>query len=586
MGVASQEEILYIIGMRQENIKANNKISQLELEKVLKIAKNFAMSEAIFEPAGEDFGDLSFILKDPTGWGRTEGCPLHVPLFYNENQSYKKPEKKKNKDPELKYKALSEILHAGRTNNEGILSAVNQFMKTKSVLMYKKDGAIIAFEGNAKGTKRYAQKQMYRVAQHARVASKLKPYTMFLTLTQKVEVGKQDIVKQWQSFGEHVKLLCDLLQRKYSIEYERVAESTNNGYRHEHIVLHFDQEPCKMFTRKFKNSEEVFGGELRAFIKSHWTLGMSKLEISSKRSPIGYLLKYIGKCAYSDFSKILKQEAPLSKEQRKQLLTIFCSIIAKVRQCNMSEISKDLLEEEEEEKSVARSGLKNSNSSVASVASEASGLDTLSINFKLPCQNLLRFFNYNKFKDETKGEIEDFDALPQSIKEKTYKKGKCNGCSGCIITHILNELQNHNDEWFHPTKEHANRKEVDTDKTAKNIKEKMEQGNYNPDELVEDLANLAWNKETSEENNICSISNNVVECRKASKLETHYFDNLDERAQPFVALSQHLSYTAFVEIPQAPIDWEDVRDNWFDEEIFMQSGHWQGATESELHKVI
>lgn len=90
---------------------------------------------------------------------------------------------------------------------------------------------------------------------------------MFLTLTQRVEVGKQDIVKQWRSFGENVKLLCDLLQRKYSIEYERVAEATNNGYRHEHIVLHFDKEPCKMFTRSLKTQSWFLVESCAALLK-------------------------------------------------------------------------------------------------------------------------------------------------------------------------------------------------------------------------------------------------------------------------------------------------------------------------------
>lgn len=40
----------------------------------------------------------------------------------------------------------------------------------------------------------------------------------------------------------------------------------------------------------------------------------------------------------------------------------------------------------------------------------------------MPCQNLLRFLNYKKFKEETGGEIADFDALEQENKEKSIKE--------------------------------------------------------------------------------------------------------------------------------------------------------------------
>lgn len=563
---------------KQDKNNVKKELSQEQINELLTTVKNFAMTDAIFEPSSEEYEHLPLLLKDPTGWGRTEGCPLAIPLFYNENQNYKKPNRGKNKDPEQKYEFLSEQLHNGKTYDWAILTAVKRFIKTQSVLLYKKDNAIVAFEGNAKGTKRYAQKQMYRVAQHARIAKKTKPYTMFLTLTQRVEVGKQDIVKQWQSFGENVKLLCDLLQRKYSIEYERVAEATNNGYRHEHIVLHFDKEPCKMFTRKFKNSELVFGGELRSFIKNHWTLGTSKLEISSKRSPIGYLLKYIGKCAYTDFSEIAKQETPLTKEQRKQLLTIFCSIIAKVRQCNLSEIPGELFEEEEEEDNPQQNALKNSNNAVAQHAPGGRGLDTLSINFKMPCQNLLRFLNYTKFKEETGGEIADFDALEQENKEKIYKRGKCNGCSGCIITHILNEIQNGNDDWFYKTKERAAKKEIDVEKTVNNIEKKLDNGANAVDLIVEELAVEKWKNEENNENNTCTTAKSMIEYKQEENHKANYLNDYDERAKPFVATIDVLRNTAFWEPQQSEVNWVKAEWAWRDEYKQVNS-QWSGAKE-------
>ena len=135
---------------KQGNVNAKKELSQEQINELLTTVKNFAMTDAIFEPSSEEYEHLPLLLKDPTGWGRTEGCPLAIPLFYNENRDYKKPNRGKNKNPEQKYEFLSEQLHQGKTYDWAILTAVKRFIKTQSVLLYKKDNAIIAFEGNAK----------------------------------------------------------------------------------------------------------------------------------------------------------------------------------------------------------------------------------------------------------------------------------------------------------------------------------------------------------------------------------------------------------------------------------------------------
>ena len=237
------------------------------------------------------------------------------------------------------------------------------------------------------------------------------------------------------------------------------------------------------------------------------------------------------------------------------------------------------MEEEEEEEDSQQNALKNSNNAVAQHAPGGRGLDTPSINFKMPCQNLLRFLNYKKFKEETGGEIADFDALEQENKEKIYKRGKCNGCSGCIITHILNEIQNGNDEWFYKTKERAAKKEIDVEKTVSNIEKKLDNGASTVDLIVEELAVEKWKNEENNKNNACTTANNVIEYKQEENHKANYLNNYDERAKPFVATIDVLRDTAFWEPPQSEIDWAKVEWNWRDEFKQVKS-RWTGAKET------
>lgn len=462
-------------------------------------------------------------LKDPSGKGFTPNCPLHIPKFYNENPDIKERTRSKNHDPEKIYEWLADRLRAGKTDNWAILLAIKAFLKRQLILFKKEGNVITAFEGNAKGSKRYAQKQMARVHEHATLATKIKPYTMFLTLTQRVEVGKQDIIFQWQSFNACVETFLDNLQKKYKVEYERVAEATNNGYRHEHIVLHFKKEPCKLITRKHKNSEEVVGGEIRAFIKRNWHLGTSKLEISKKRSPVNYLLKYIGKCAYTDLGAIVKQEKELSKEQRKQLLTIFCSIIAKCRQCNLSQLPEDALASSAECAMSAQTS-----------ACVAGGLDTPSINSDLPCASIIRFMNYKAFQTVSGGELKDFDTFTQAKKEDLYQNGGCFGCTGCIMTHLLNEIKTHNDPWFHKDVQIEKINQIiSKQKTEKAIEEETTLPDWvtNPEEVA--LDNVMTKYELKQKIITNTPTDNVYLNSKEVK-HNEYYSKYDYRVVPFM----------------------------------------------------
>ena len=516
---------LFDIVQNNTNMKNNtNKkdISQLQITYLF--SQLLEMSKSLL-PFGYNPKDENepVKLKDPTGKGFTPNCPFHIPKFYNENPNIKERTRGKNHDPEKIYEYLADRLRTGKTDNWAILLAIKAFLKRQLVLFKKENNVITAFEGNAKGSKRYAQKQMARVHEHATIATKLKPYTMFLTLTQRVEVGKQDIISQWKSFNAYLETFLDNLQKKYNVEYERVAEATNNGYRHEHIVLHFTKKPCKLITRKHKNSEEVVGGEIRAFIKRNWHLGTSKLEISKKRSPINYLLKYIGKCAYTDLGAILKQEKELSKEQRKQLLTIFCSIIAKCRQCNLSQLPKN------EQTSSAECAM-----SAQTIALEEGGLDTPSINSDLPCASIIRFMNYKVFQKASEGELKDFDALTQAKKEDLYQKGGCFGCTGCIMTHLLNEIKTHNDPWFH---QDVQIKKINQIISKQKTEKAIEEETTLPDWVtnIEDVAldNVMARYELKQKIITNAPTNNIYLNSKEVKRE-EYYSKYDYRVVPFM----------------------------------------------------
>lgn len=405
-------------------------------------------SEKAYEINKTENSDLKNIFKTFNGGERVKNCPFSVPKSFAEFAPKTQSKKRNRYKPYFYYTQLCKEMIKGKIENKTLQEACKKFINRKTVLFMLKDNQIKAFEGNAKGTKNYADKVRDRIKNHAEKAKILKPATYFLTLTQKVNPGKTNIYNQNIYFGTNLKKLLDKLVRKYGVMYEQVSEATLNGYRHSHIVLHFEKYFEKEILRKNGNAYTVCSGELKKFIKNHWALGMSKLERSSKRSPIYYLLKYVSKTSYSDFNKLSNSAYELSKEDRKNLLTMFNSICTETRQFTLSTFSKNEEEKiekiKEKEENKEKSAVAESNGGQNGVA----GLDWSSINFTLPCKKDIRIMLFKDYKKNYGGKIEDFDTFDKEKKLKIWRNAIPVGCRGCIISHIANKLKNGSDNWI------------------------------------------------------------------------------------------------------------------------------------------
>lgn len=469
--------------MEKDNTNFVERQDFIDFKPIHSFISRLAKNVGIFEENFDDGETNAPLLKDPTGAGFVENCPFRVPKAYAENPEAQPRERKhQNVDPEEKYKAYASEMHNGKITDNCIKSAVRIWKNSQTVLMTRSEKGIVAFEGNAKGSKKYAQDQRTRIRLHAEEAHLFKPAFYFLTLTQRVQPGKDDILVQYNLFKESTSKFLDLLVKTFSCSYEIVFESTANGYCHAHLVAHFENYFNGDIGRKHKHSTEIVGGFFRNWIKSHWSLGMSKLETSKVRSPIFYLLKYISKSSYANFTELAKEERPLNKEERKMLLTIFNSIVARKRFWQGSQFTKEQdarflshlekLQKEEEEKAkqsasenvskcyrkydvsfiserITAKAVRKTAVGGSAHHREAVGLDWASINFEMPCYTALKALNYVKFKSRSFGEIEDFSENSVEMQKIVYDSGVPLKCAGCVLSHIANEMKFGNDEWFH-----------------------------------------------------------------------------------------------------------------------------------------
>lgn len=439
----------------KERMQINNNITKELKSSVSNILYNFVKAKEILDTYTDDDGTF-YKLKTPLETPYKKNCPFHVPQAYVDNYNEKRKTKTQNIDPERLYTNFAIQAHNGKITDNCLKQVVRLWKQRQGVIITKKDGAIIAFESNAKGSKRYANQLRNKIAEHAKRANILKKSTYFLTLTERVKPGETDCKRQYKKFVKETENFLNYLCRTFNCYYEKVIESTKNGYAHAHIVIHIDEYFKDDIKRKHGRSYEIVGGSFREWIKNHWSLGVSKLETSQARNPIFYLLKYITKFSYSNFSEITKEKHKLTDNERKGILTIFLSILAQVRQITTSQFDESEIDRADKLLSLKEESEKTMNVSENKIADKVGGLDCACINSTLPCQKFARLLNYQRFKEKINDEVENFDKQEQKIKEKLYEMAVPLGCQGCIITHILNEIKTHKDEWFH-------KKEIESD---------------------------------------------------------------------------------------------------------------------------
>lgn len=429
------------INYNVKQVNIFNSVSKLLVDKML--------DKGILEIATDENDNNYYRLKDPSGEGYVENCPLHVPVAYAEAPKSGESKRSKNKNPEEKYSVLAECMHKGFVANKVLQLSLGILRDSLGVGFWKENQVITVFELNQNGSRRKAWADANKIKLHAERAAKLYPYTMFLTLTQRVEPGKTDIIGQYKDFGKEQSKFLDKLQKQYHCQYEAVSEATAKGYRHAHIVLHFKKLPDVAKVVKGKSGIAVYGGKFREWIKSAWTLGTSKLELAGNRNPITYLTKYITKFAYSDMSKLADTEHELTKEERKNIQTLLFPILSRTRRYNLSQLDDEEVSKTDKIILTSRKLKPVEKPLHMGIARPARSLDNHSINFELPCSSFFRISSYSRFKSASKCEIEDFDKLTQKVKEQLYDSATPVKCKSCILTHWLNEMRYGNDEWFH-----------------------------------------------------------------------------------------------------------------------------------------
>lgn len=245
------------------------------------------------------------------------------------------------------YKKIAEAMRSGFISDNVLIDAFNQKMLDRPLLFAQlgnNEGFL--FRGDVKGTVEYNKRLSNKLITDAAALSLGMNGLYFLTITYDIHGLGFDIYEAWKRFRKHCNKICRALKRKFGFNYIMVLESTLRAYPHAHIIL-ASPTWIENTHSEMKPLDEIKEGKLHKFIAKRVESPIFSLEIAGKDHVEYYLCKYISKSAHSYELNIKEGQTRLSKEQRKELLTLLMPFMAQVRQVARSKYKKPTKPEEE-----------------------------------------------------------------------------------------------------------------------------------------------------------------------------------------------------------------------------------------------
>lgn len=182
----------------------------------------------------------------------------------------------------------------------------------------KKNGSIVWFEGNAKGTKAYNKKQDGKIKDTIKEYMSEPMDAFFLTLTCDPKKYK-NLADCWENYlQKEVYPLTEPLRKHHGMKYVGVMESTAKCRPHIHLVC-FVPKGTFPELQSLPNKKKLSFGKLYNYVKSHKFSEQTFIEVAKGDGLKYYCTKYLAKGIEQTVFQLLENEKEFSKADLKAL---------------------------------------------------------------------------------------------------------------------------------------------------------------------------------------------------------------------------------------------------------------------------
>lgn len=354
------------------------------------------------------------------------------------------------------WKWVRDILATRVLTHEEIKRGLQQIEKSISVFSCEINGAIRHFEGNTKGTDRYAKKKAGQAMDFINNQIADGKECLFLTLTcDPSKFGSR--AAAWENYDkEEIKPVLENLRKHYECSYIRVIESTANQYPHTHILLFFPMGTIAGY-EKMKNKQVLRFGKIFKWVQKKHYSQVFRLECAKGDNLKYYLTKYIIKGTEQSILDLGHKEGELTKTELKTAVEL---VLLKAFRKHTIEKTKDkstqglkvLAEKKaarvfEERRTAERSqDVRTSLQSEKLSAREARRLLTsLCTNSPFSCACNIQFMSLARYR-ETFNRFPADKKSASNAEQKVFEK-KCSsiGCAGCFYSEFVKFILDWND---------------------------------------------------------------------------------------------------------------------------------------------
>lgn len=299
--------------------KDNNKQMKYNtIEKNVNIQSflNFMQKFTSFLPVWHDNGNGNFTLKSTGKPFQEQEKLISSKLYYHQSFSGNSENSIKTYD---KLQFVRDILKVRNLEEDELKRALQICASSLRMLQtVNREGKVVWFESNAKGTKRYCKIQQGKILDFVEERRKEKKDCVFLTLTCDPKKYASRSVAWKFYLQEEVYKVTENLRKHYDAEYVATLESTAKGFPHIHMMLFF---PHNTFPelKYYHNQQNIRKGCLYDMVCRTVNSEVFNLQSAKGKNLKWYLTKYIGKGVENDVFSLLDKKGAWKLSDVKQV---------------------------------------------------------------------------------------------------------------------------------------------------------------------------------------------------------------------------------------------------------------------------